>query len=70
MIGSAQEAGEIAPGNAAEICGVLVDLLEGANNRMRLGLSKSLSEAECLMLFESRWTIFKAAMNSIPSDKP
>jgi AcrR family transcriptional regulator len=59
---AAQAAGSIAAGDASEICGVLVDLLEGANNRIRLGLCDTPDEAECRRVFESRWTIFRIAM--------
>ncbi|WEX75732.1 TetR/AcrR family transcriptional regulator [Sinorhizobium numidicum] len=63
---SAQAANAIVPGDAAEICGILVDLLEGANNRVRLGTSDSPEKIEFLELFERRWTVFLAAMSSIP----
>ncbi len=59
---AAQAAGSIVAGDASEICGVLVDLLEGANNRIRLGLCDTPDEAECRRVFESRWTIFRIAM--------
>lgn len=59
---AAQAAGAIVAGDASEICGVLVDLLEGANNRIRLGLCDTPDEAECRRVFESRWTIFRIAM--------
>ncbi|MDI7864713.1 TetR/AcrR family transcriptional regulator [Rhizobiaceae bacterium n13] len=59
---AAQASGAIIAGDAAEICGVLVDLLEGANNRIRLGLRDSPDDAECRRVFESRWTIFQTAM--------
>lgn len=65
MVGAiiaAQAAGAVVAGDAAEICGVLVDLLEGANNRVRLGLRDTPDEAECRRVFESRWTIFQTAM--------
>jgi AcrR family transcriptional regulator len=59
---AAQAAGAVVSGDALEICGVLVDLLEGANNRVRISLSDSPDEAECRRLFESRWNIFQTAM--------
>ncbi|AEH81078.1 TetR/AcrR family transcriptional regulator [Sinorhizobium meliloti] len=59
---SAQAAGLVVPGPAIEICHVLIDLLEGANNRVRLGLSESPDAADSLRLFESRWAIFQTAM--------
>ncbi len=64
---SAQAANAIVPGDAAEICGILVDLLEGANNRVRLRIADTPDKIEFLELFESRWTVFLAAMSSIPS---
>jgi AcrR family transcriptional regulator len=60
-ITSAQAAGLIMPGSAIEICHVLVDLLEGANNRVRLCGSECPDAAESLRLFESRWAIFQTA---------
>ncbi len=68
-ITSAQAAGLIMPGSAIEICHVLVDLLEGANNRVRLCGSESPDAAESLRLFESRWAIFQTAMRHEP-DRP
>lgn len=59
---AAQSAGVVVPGNAEEICGILVDLLEGANNRVRLSLADHLEEAECLQHFKRRWAVFQAAM--------
>nr|WP_248446993.1 TetR/AcrR family transcriptional regulator [Sinorhizobium meliloti] len=64
---SAQAAGLVVPGSAMEICHVLVDLLEGANNRVRLSGSESPDAAESLRLFESRWAIFQAAMRFEPN---
>ncbi|MCW0001005.1 TetR/AcrR family transcriptional regulator [Pararhizobium sp. YC-54] len=66
---AAQTAGAVVPGDALELCGVLVDLLEGANNRVRRSLSGSPDEAECRRLFESRWTIFERAMTPRPIDR-
>jgi AcrR family transcriptional regulator len=68
-ITSAQAAGLVVPGSAMEICHVLIDLLEGANNRVRLSGSESPDAAESLRLFESRWAIFQAAMRLEP-DRP
>lgn len=65
MVGAilaAQAAGAIIAGDPSELCGVLVDLLEGANNRIRLGLCDAPDEAECRRVFDSRWTIFQTAM--------
>jgi AcrR family transcriptional regulator len=65
MVGAilaAQDAGAIVAADPSELCGVLVDLLEGANNRIRLGLRGAPDEAECRRVFDSRWTIFQTAM--------
>jgi AcrR family transcriptional regulator len=59
---AAQQSGVLIGGDASELCGVLVDLLEGANNRVRLGLCDTPDQAECRRVFESRWTIFQTAM--------
>lgn len=59
---AAQQSGALIEGDSSELCGVLVDLLEGVNNRIRLGLCDTPDEAECRHVFESRWTIFQTAM--------
>lgn len=59
---AAQQSGALIEGDSSELCGVLVDLLEGANNRIRLGLCDTPDEAKCRHVFESRWTIFQTAM--------
>ncbi|MDX0111135.1 TetR/AcrR family transcriptional regulator [Sinorhizobium meliloti] len=64
---SAQVAGLVVPGSAIEICHVLIDLLEGANNRVRLCLSESPDASERLRLFESRWAVFQTAMMPEPN---
>ncbi|SMH33135.1 TetR/AcrR family transcriptional regulator [Azospirillum agricola] len=61
-VAAAQAAGALRPGDALAVCGILVDLLEGANNRVRLGDGAS-GDAPCLeRLFDERWTVFTAAM--------
>ncbi|CAN7734039.1 TetR/AcrR family transcriptional regulator [Neorhizobium sp. LjRoot104] len=62
VIIAAQASSAVVAGDASEICGVLIDLLEGANNRIRLGLRDTPDEAELRRVFESRWTIFQTAM--------
>lgn len=62
VIIAAQTSGAVVAGDASEVCGVLIDLLEGANNRIRLGLRDTPDEAELRRVFESRWTIFQTAM--------
>ncbi len=59
---AAQRTGALVEGDASEMCGVLVDLLEGANNRIRLGPDDSPDEARRLRIFEGRWIIFQTAM--------
>jgi AcrR family transcriptional regulator len=66
---SVQATDAIVPGDAAEICSILVDLLEGANNRVRIGVSGSPDEIESLKLFENRWSIFLRAMTSARSSQ-
>ncbi|MDX0565934.1 TetR family transcriptional regulator [Sinorhizobium medicae] len=65
----AQAAGLLVRGDAVEMCNVLVDLLEGANSRVRLSLSERPDAAECHRLFESRWAIFQAAMKAGPLER-
>lgn len=68
-IRAAQVAGFVDNGDPSAICGILVDLLEGANSRVRLqddsGGTKHLPEE----LFSERWAVFVAAMckDKIPS---
>ncbi|WP_422646750.1 hypothetical protein [Agrobacterium tumefaciens] len=52
----------VVAGDASEVCGVLIDLLEGAINRIRLGLRDTPDETEFHRVFERRWTIFQTAM--------
>ncbi|MBB4143160.1 TetR/AcrR family transcriptional regulator [Rhizobium rhizoryzae] len=59
---AAQASGAVVTGDASEICAVLIDLLEGANNRIRRGLRDTSDAAELLRVFESRWTIFQTAL--------
>ncbi|MGZ2506022.1 AcrR family transcriptional regulator [Rhizobium beringeri] len=58
----AQDADAIRPGDAWSICGILVDLLEGANNRVRLGVPDFADDADRRTLFDERWNFFLAAM--------
>lgn len=60
-IGAALEAGVLRAGNPVEITALLIDLLEGVNNRRRLAPAED-DEGETLTsLFERRWTAFLAA---------
>jgi AcrR family transcriptional regulator len=57
-ISAAQAAGAIRAGEPIPICEILVDLLEGANNRVRLQ-DQSLSEGQTKQqLFDQRWAVF------------
>lgn len=62
VISVAQSDGAIRSGDPTEICGVLVDLIEGANNRVRFSVGECPSESDHIRQFESRWAIFCAAM--------
>ncbi|OHT19358.1 TetR/AcrR family transcriptional regulator [Edaphosphingomonas haloaromaticamans] len=61
VIASAQAAGLLLPGDPAATCEILVDLLEGANNRVRLRADGASDVPEPDKLFEARWTIFLRA---------
>lgn len=61
-IASAQKADEIIAGDAWSICGILVDLLEGANNRVRLVATDLADDTDRRRLFDERWNVFMAAM--------
>jgi AcrR family transcriptional regulator len=59
---SAQAVHGLRPGDPASICNVLVDLLEGANNRVRLGTADAFAGSASRLLFDERWDVFVAAM--------
>lgn len=60
-IGAALEAGMLRAGNPAEITDLLVDLLEGVNNRLRLAPAEDDEGVTLWSLFDRRWTTFLAA---------
>ncbi|MFD2032810.1 TetR/AcrR family transcriptional regulator [Ancylobacter dichloromethanicus] len=60
-IGAALEAGVLRAGNPAEITALLVDLLEGVNNRLRLAPAEDDNGETLMSLFDRRWTAFLAA---------
>jgi AcrR family transcriptional regulator len=60
-IGAAQEAGLLRAESPAEITGLLIDLLEGVNNRVRLAPVEEDDGVMLTLLFERRWTAFLAA---------
>lgn len=60
-IGAAQEAGLLRAESPAEITGLLVDLLEGVNNRVRLAPAEEDDGVILTLLFERRWAAFLAA---------
>ncbi|WP_377806000.1 TetR/AcrR family transcriptional regulator [Azospirillum sp. A29] len=64
FVAAAQRAGELRPGNPASVCGVLIDLLEGVNNRIRLGDDGTAGGPSLLRLFEERWAVFTAAFGN------
>lgn len=60
-IAAAQEAGLLRAESPAEITGLLVDLLEGVNNRVRLAPAEEDDGVMLTLLFERRWAAFLAA---------
>ncbi|WP_248308022.1 TetR/AcrR family transcriptional regulator [Bosea sp. AS-1] len=68
-IAAAQMAGALQPGDPQAVCDVLVDLLEGANNRVRLGAA-AVEDAERQDLFERRWRVFVAAFGTTRPEPP
>ncbi|MCM8735731.1 TetR/AcrR family transcriptional regulator [Azospirillum sp. A1-3] len=63
-VAAAQGAGELRPGDPASVCGILVDLLEGVNNRLRLGDDRGGNVPSLLRLFEERWAVFATAFGN------
>ncbi|SMF89319.1 transcriptional regulator, TetR family [Azospirillum oryzae] len=69
FVAAAQETGELRPGDPASVCGILIDLLEGVNNRIRLG-DDGLGDdgtaggPSLLRLFEERWAVFTTAFGN------
>ncbi len=64
---SAQSAGFLKKGQSSAKCELLVDLLEGVNNRTRLGNQESKSAAR--KLFQQRWLVFLSAVSVVPPDR-
>ncbi|WP_455185457.1 TetR/AcrR family transcriptional regulator [Azospirillum palustre] len=69
FVAAAQGAGELRPGDQASVSGILIDLLEGVNNRIRLGDDGLGDEGTAgglslLGLFEERWAVFITAFGS------
>ena len=60
----AQAVGELRCGPPASLCDILVDLLEGANNRVRLRGDAAAGLEEQQALFEQRWFVFLAAFGA------
>lgn len=65
-VAAAQTSGELLPGHPAPICDILVDLLEGANNRARLGGGTTEGGEERQAMFERRWAVFLTAFRAAP----
>lgn len=61
-VAAAQSEGSIRPGDPSAICEILVDLLEGVNNRVRLGRDASADGPAPRQLFDRRWDVFMSAM--------
>jgi len=64
-VAAAQAAGQLREEDPAMISGILVDLLEGANNRVRLRETGP-AGVERQVLFEQRWAVFLAAFGAEP----
>jgi AcrR family transcriptional regulator len=64
LVSTAQAAGELRPGDPGSVCGILVDLLEGVNNRLRLGEDAVVEVPSLLRLFEERWAVFTTAFGN------
>jgi AcrR family transcriptional regulator len=60
-IAAAREAELLSAESPAEITGLLVDLLEGVNNRVRLAPAEEDDGVMLTLLFERRWAAFLAA---------
>ncbi|WP_431861141.1 TetR/AcrR family transcriptional regulator [Azospirillum sp.] len=61
-VAAAQAAGSLRPGDPAAVGGILLDLLEGVNNRVRLHDDAAGDGPSPLGLFEARWAVFIAAL--------
>jgi len=61
-IAVAQSAGSIRCGDPSAIGEILVDLLEGVNNRVRLIGGASVDGSVVRLLFDRRWEVFMSAM--------
>lgn len=70
-IAAAQAADALRPGHTEPVCDILVDLLEGANNRARQRGDAAADSEEQQELFERRWAVFLAAFGTgpLPPDK-
>jgi AcrR family transcriptional regulator len=60
-IAAAQAAGALHAGDPAELCHLLFDLIEGAANRMRMGLQIEPPGTTAEAFFASRWNVFLCA---------
>ena len=61
FVATAQGSGELRAGDPISVCGILIDLLEGVNNRLRLADDAAADAPSPLRLFDERWTVFTAA---------
>lgn len=66
---AAQAAGHIRSGSPSVICEILVDLLEGANNRVRLHDDSGDTLVPPEALFADRWVVFVSAFCNDASGK-
>lgn len=60
----AQEAGQLRSQSTDVIVAILIDLLEGANNRLRLNGDATVDRERQLQLFAERWSVFIAAFRA------
>ncbi|MBK1838459.1 TetR/AcrR family transcriptional regulator [Azospirillum sp. YIM B02556] len=61
-VAAAQSVGDLRTGDPITVCAILVDLLEGVNNRIRLGDDTAAVAPSLTRLFEERWAVFIAAL--------
>lgn len=58
MVVASQASGDLASGDPIHLCGILVDLLDGAANRTRLNDQRGRNAKLTRVVFEERWMLF------------
>ena len=69
-IAGAQQVGSLKAGDVGDATSILIDLMEGVNNHMRLGDHGRNAKAILAAKFDRRWEIFLAAMGSARTHRP